>query len=142
MATVISVYSSTPVHASINTFLFFISMLLGYYLYCNYVLGFLSVNYMMIWVAISFIAIFLAYMCWYAKGEGVVSIVISSTILGVLFAQTVSLLQGFYVYHSMELITLAIGAFVLYRKPKEFILVIALSVVVAVVYQLFIPHWG
>ena len=35
LATVISIYSKTPLRASINTFLFFVSMLAGYYLYCN-----------------------------------------------------------------------------------------------------------
>lgn len=78
LATSISVYSKSPLRAAINTFLFFISMLAGYYLYCNYVLGFLPVTYMMIWVVISFLSIFMAYICWYAKGEGAIAIVISS----------------------------------------------------------------
>ena len=97
LATSISVYSKSPLRAAINTFLFFISMLAGYYLYCNYVLGFLPVTYMMIWVVISFLSIFMAYICWYAKGEGAIAIVISSVIIGVLFAQAFSLTQGFYV---------------------------------------------
>ena len=42
LATGISVYSSSPLRASINTFFFFISMLSGYHLYCYYVLGFLK----------------------------------------------------------------------------------------------------
>ena len=41
LATIISVYSESPLRAAINTFFFFISMLAGYYLYCNYILGFL-----------------------------------------------------------------------------------------------------
>ena len=47
LGTIISVYSESPVRAGINTFVFFISMLAGYYLYCNYVLGFLPRAYMM-----------------------------------------------------------------------------------------------
>ena len=142
LATSISVYSKSPLRAAINTFLFFISMLAGYYLYCNYVLGFLPVTYMMIWVVISFLSIFMAYICWYAKGEGAIAIVISSVIIGVLFAQAFSLTQGFYVYNLMEVITWLIGVLILYRKPKEFILELGLSVMIAFMYQLVIPYWG
>lgn len=142
LATIISVYSRTPLRASINTFLFFISMLTGYYLYCNYVLGFLPKAYMMIWVIISFASFFMAYICWYAKGDGVPAIIISSVIIGVLFAQAFSITHGFYVYHLMEVFTWLIGVVILYRKPKEFVIELGLSVIIAFMYQLFIPHWG
>lgn len=68
LVTIISVYAKSPLRAAINTFFFFISMLAGYYLYCNYILGFLPKTYMMIWIVISFATFFMAYVCWYAKG--------------------------------------------------------------------------
>lgn len=142
LATVISIYSRTPLRASLNTFLFFISMLAGYYLYCNYVLGFLPITYMMIWVIISFASIFMAYICWYAKGKGIISILISSAIIGVLFAQAFSLTKGFYVFNIMEIFTWITSVIILYRKPKEFAIELVLSIVVAFIYQLFIPYWG
>lgn len=142
LATVISIYSKSPLKAAINTFLFFISMLAGYYFYCNYVLGFLPRTYMMIWIAVSFFTFFLAYMCWYAKGEGIIAIVISSIIIGVLFAQAFSITQGFYVYHLSEVITWMIAIVVLKRKPSELIIELGLSFIVAFFYQLVIPHWG
>ena len=144
LATVISIYAKSPLRASINTFLFFISMLAGYYLYCNYVLGFLPRTYMMIWIAISFATIFMAYICWYAKGEGIIAIFISSMIMGVLLAQAFNLniRQGFYVYHFLEVLTWIIGVILLRRKPKEYAIAIGLSVVIAFVYQLVMPYWG
>lgn len=144
LATVISVYAKSPLRAAINTFFFFISMLAGYYLYCNYILGFLPKTYMMIWIAISFVSFFMAYICWYAKGEGIVAIFISSVIMGVLLAQAINLniTQGFYVYHSMEVFTWGIGVILLRRKPKEYAVTIGLSVVIAFVYQFVMPHWG
>ena len=105
LATIISVYSKSPLRASVNTFLFFISMLAGYYLYCNCVLGFLPRTYMRIWIFMSFASFFMAYICWYAKGEGIIAILISVVILGVLFAQAFCITQGFYVFHFMEVIT-------------------------------------
>ena len=142
LATIISVYSKSPLRASINTFSFLICMLSGYYLYCNYVLGFLPRTYMMMWVGISFTSIFLAYICWYAKGKGIAAIVISSIVIGVLFAQAFSLTHGFYVYHLMEVITWIIGVIVLYRKRNEFVVELGLSVVIAFLYQSVIPHFG
>ena len=71
-----------------------------------------------------------------------ISIIISSAIIGVLFAQAFSLTQGFYVYNIMEIITWMIGVVILYRKPKEFVIELGFSFVIAVVYQLAIPHWG
>ena len=142
LAAVISIYSNSPLRASINTFFFFVSMLAGYYLYCNYILGFLPRAYMMIWIMLSFASIFMAYICWYAKGKGMISIIISSAIIGVLFAQAFSLTQGFYVYHITEILTWIIGVVILYRKPKEFAIELGLSVLIALIYQSVLPHWG
>lgn len=144
LATTISVYANSPLRAAINTFCFFISMLAGYYLYCNYVLGFLPMAYMMMWIVIAVASFFMAYICWYARGEGFLAIIISSVIIGVLLAQAFSLriTYGFYVYHFLEVLTWIIGVILLRRKPKEFAIEIGLSVVIAIVYQLTIPHWG
>ena len=144
LGTIISVYSESPLRAAINTFFFFLSMLAGYYLYCNYILGFLPRTYMMMWIVIAFGSFFMAYICWYAKGKGFIAITISSVIIGVLLAQAFNLnvTQGFYVYHSLEVLTWLIGVILLRRKPKEYAIEIGLSVVIAYIYQLVMPHWG
>ena len=144
LGTLVSVYSESPLRAAINTFMFFISMLAGYYLYCNYVLGFLPRAYMMMWIVISFASFFMAYICWYAIGEGFIAIFISSVIIGVLLAQAFNLniTQGFYMYHSLEVVTWLAGVVLLRRKPKEYAVEIGLSVVIAIIYQLVMPHWG
>lgn len=141
-ATVISVYSDTALRASINTFLFFISMLSGYYLYCNFILGFLPRTYMMIWVLIAIVSFFLAFICWYAKGNGIVAVVISGVILGVLFSQAFLIIQGFHITHLLEVLTWIVGVIILRRNLKEFAMEMGLSVIVAIFYQLVIPYWG
>ena len=144
LGTIISMYSKSPLRAAINTFIFFISMLAGYYIYCNYILGFLPRTYMMMWILIAFASFFMAYICWYAKGEGFIAIFISSIIIGVLLAQAFNLniTQGFYMYHLLEVLTWIIGVILLHRKPKEYAIEIGLSVVIAFIYQLVMPHWG
>lgn len=144
LGTIISVYFESPLRGAINTFIFFISMLAGYYLYCNYVLGFLPRTYMMMWMVIAFASFFMAYICWYAKGNGTIAVIISSVIIGILFAQAFNLniTQGFYLYHSLEVLTWLIGVILLRRKPKEYAIEIILSLVIAYIYQLVMPHWG
>lgn len=142
LGTVLSVYAETPLRAGINTSLFFLSMIAGYYLYCHYVLGFLPKQYMMMWVAISFASFFLAQLCWYAKGRGPIAVLLSGGILGVLFAHTFNITRGFYVYHWLEIPTWLAGVIVLKRKPTEFAIELGLSVAVAFVCELVIPHWG
>ena len=144
LVTIISVYAKSPLRAAINTFFFFISMLAGYYLYCNYILGFLPKTYMMIWIVISFATFFMAYVCWYAKGKGIIAIFISSMIMGVLLAQAfhLSITQGFYMYHFLEVLTWIMSVILLRRTPKEYAMEIGLSVVIAFVYQLIMPYWG
>lgn len=142
IGTILSVYAKRPLHAAINCFLFFTGMIAGYYVYCNCVLHFLPVTYMLIWVVVACLSPIMAVICWYAKGEGIISIIISAVILGVLFSQAFLITQGFYVTHVPEVLTWIIGVVILYRKPKEFALEMVLSLGVAVIYQLFIPYWG
>ena len=144
LGTIISVYSESPLRAAINTFSFFISMLAGYYLYCNYVLGFLPRTYMIMWIVIAFASFFMAYICWYAKGNGTIAIIISSVIIGILLAQAFNLniTQGVYVYHFLEVLTWLIGVILLRRTSKEYAIEIGLSMVIAYIYQLVMPHWG
>lgn len=142
LASAISIYAASPLQAAVHTCLFFLSMLAGYYLYCGLILGFLPTTYMRIWIAASLASFFPAYLCWYAKGSGIAAICISGTILGVLLAQAVSLTQGFYVYHFPEVLTWAAGVLLLKRQPKEYAIELGLSVVIAFLYQLILPHWG
>lgn len=142
LATAISVAAKTPWAAAVHTFLFLISMVAGYYLYCSLVLGFLPWSYMMVWVALACASLPTSYVCWYAKGEGTPAIALSAVILGVLFSQAVLITQGIYMTHVTELITWAIGVAILARPPRELALMLALSLPVAVVYQLCIPYWG
>lgn len=142
IATVISVYASTPANAAIRTFLFFAAMLSGYYLYSHFILGFFPKAYAAIWGVFSIASFFLAYLTWYAKGNGTMAILVSCAILGVLFAQAFFLTQGFRITHWLEVMTWCAALFVLRRKPKEFAIEFGLSVIIAFLYQLCIPYWG
>ena len=142
IAVCISVYSYSAKRASLNVFLFFIGMVSSYYLYCALVAGFFPRSYAMIWFGITFLTPFLAFVCWYAKGDRWIAILISGVILGVLLSQAVLLFQGIRITHITEVMIWLLSLWVLRRKPKEFAIEIGISLITAVLYQLFIPYWG
>lgn len=142
IAVCISVYSVSPVRAGINVFVFFAGMVASYYLYSKFIAGFFPAGYAMIWVVFTIISPVLAFICWYAKGKGMVAVMISGVISGVLFSQAFQITQGFYVPHFLEVPTWIAGVIVLFRKPKEFIAEMGITLIVAFLYQSVIPYWG
>ena len=88
LALAISIFSKTPLRARINVLVFFIGMTTSYHLYTIYFSAFNPINYMMIWYGFTLASPFIAYICWYAKGIGKTSTIISSLILCVMFMST------------------------------------------------------
>ena len=91
IAIMISVYSKSPIRASINVFLFFIGMVTGYYVYTINVNGFNPQSYMMTWYKISFISPFLAFICWYSKSENKLSIIVKTVIIWIMLNYSFSI---------------------------------------------------
>ena len=141
LALAISIYSASPIRAGLNVLLFFTGMFITYYAYTKFISGFFLLSYIMIWVGFTLVSPFLAMLCWYAKGDGKIAIVISSGILGSLLSLTVNLTQGFQIYSYMDLITWVIAVILLRRKPKELAVVVFLSIVIAFVLQATSLYW-
>ena len=137
----LSVYSRGPGRAAVNVFLFFLGMVGSYYLYSALVAGFFPRSYALVWFGITAASPLLAFVCWYAKGEGWIAVVLSGIILGVLFSQAVLLFQGVRITHIPEVLVWLASLWVLRRKSKEFAAEIVLSIVVALVWQSVIPYW-
>ncbi len=68
LGTALSVYAPSPLGASLRTAGFFLSMVAGYFLYCNYGLGFLPKTYMMMWIIAACLSWFPAYVGLVCKG--------------------------------------------------------------------------
>ena len=131
IAITISVFSKTPLRASINVFLFFIGMTVSYHLYTIYFSGFNPKDYMTIWYKITLIAPILAYICWCSKGGWKVSLLISSLILLVMFLSSFNIGIWYFDIKSIIDLLLFIGTtLVLYTNPKKTIYSLLIALII------------
>lgn len=99
----------------------------------------------MIWFGITAISPLLAFVCWYAKGNGKISLVLSAIIIAVLFNTT--FVYGwiyFDIYSFLEAIVFICGLVILRRNTvKNTILMTALGIMIAIILDKIIPfHFG
>ncbi len=120
IAVAISINSKTPLRASLNVLLFFIGMTTSYHLYTIYFSGFNPKNYMMIWYSITLLSPILAFICWYAKGNGKISLLISSFIITAMMLSSFSIGLWYFDVNSIIDLLLFIGTIILlYSNPKK-----------------------
>lgn len=137
LAITISVFSKTPLRASLNVFLFFVGMTVSYHLYTIMFSGFNPKSYMMIWYGITTITPILAFICWYAKGDNKISIMISSVILAVMLIESFSIGLWYFYFKSVIDTLLFLGTMiVLYIKPKNSIYSLLFAIVLTLIYSL------
>lgn len=120
LAVLISLFSRSPFRAATGVFLFFSGMTASYYLYTIFVAGFFPRSYMMIWIVLTLLSPLAAFICWYARGRGSVSLILSSGILMVMTRQAFSL--GFWYLDPVsipEFFLWAATIGVLYQSPEQ-----------------------
>ena len=120
LAVVIAIYSKSPIRAALNVLIFFVGMVGSYYLYTVLIAGFYPKTYMMIWIAMTLISPLLAFICWYAKGRGIIAILISSFIIVAISRQAFAF--GFWYFnikYSLEFLVWIATIVVLYQSPKQ-----------------------
>lgn len=139
IATAISVFSDKPLRASLNVFLFFLGMTVSYHLYTIFFSGFNPKKYMMIWYGLTIISPVLAYICWYAKKDKIISIVISTLILMVMFLVSFSIGMWYFEVRSIIDFLVFIGTLlVIYVKPKNTICSLLSAFVLVFIVRIFI----
>ena len=137
VAITISVFSKTPLRAGLNVFLFFVGMTVSYHLYTIMFSGFNPKSYMVIWYGITAITPILAFICWYAKGNNKISIIISSVILAVMLKESFSVGIWYFYFKSIIDTLLFLGTMtVLYTKPKNSVYSLLFAVILVIVYSL------
>ncbi len=145
LALCIAVYSHSPIRAAINVFAFFSGMVASYYLYSKFVAGFFPKSYVLVWVGFTAISPMPAFVCWYAKEKGRISLGISAVIIAVLFNTSFVYGWRYFSMHSiLELITFLCGVAVLKRESaKDTAIMFVVGIAAAFLLHLIIPfHFG
>ncbi len=139
----ISVYSESPLRAAINVFLFFVGMVGSYYLYTVTIAGFFPKSYIMIWIGMTFISPFMAFICWYAKGKGIIATFISSVIF--MFISRQAFVFGFWYFgirYILEFLLWIATIFVLYKSPKQAIRMVIIGLFLFFLTSQINLFWG
>ncbi|PQD93641.1 hypothetical protein CYL18_18845 [Pradoshia eiseniae] len=134
IATLVAAYSKTWRRAAMNTFVFFLGMLLSYYIYSAYLFGFFPTSYFIGWGGIAIISPLLAAVVWKAKDNERLAMILPALPMGLMLSLSLSI-GLFYVdlAHFEELIMYVFLCVVFYKNPKQMIVSIGLSIIMAII---------
>ena len=139
IALAISVYSSSPLRAGLNVFLFFAGMCISYHLYTIVFAGFNPQRYMMIWYGFTLLSPVLAFICWYGKGKTKVSLIIDTLILAVMMSECFAI--GFWYFDITRIINVIIfvgSVAILYSEPKQTVVSLLGAVMLSYAFRVII----
>lgn len=139
MAVCISIFSNSPLRASINVFLFFLGMCASYHVYTIVFAGFNPMSYMLIWYGITLVSPFMAFICWYAKGNGIIASTIKVSIITTMILCSFSIGMWYFDFISiLDTVFFIITLVVLYSTPKNLAYNLACSIAIAYLIRFFV----
>ena len=132
IALAIAVFSSSVLMAALNVFVFFAGMCASYHLCSILFAGFDPSSYMVIWYVITLISPALAVLCWYAKGKGMIPILLDTGIMAFFTLASFSIGFIYIDFRGILYLLVYIGAVViLYRNPKQTAISLPLGFLIA-----------
>lgn len=139
LAVLVAVFSKSPKRASLNVFAFLIGMTTSYHLYTVLFSGFNPKRYMLIWYGMTLFSPVLAYICWYAKGNGWISTLIAGGILSVMMLCSFSVGLWYFGFRSAIHTILFIGTvLVLHVKVDQTIKSLIVCTGLVIIFRLLI----
>lgn len=132
IALAIAVFSSSVLMAALNVFVFFTGVCASYHLCSILFAGFDPSSYMVIWYVITLISPALAVLCWYAKGKGMIPILLDTGIMAFFTLASFSIGFIYIDFRGILYLLVYIGAVViLYRNPKQTAISLPLGFLIA-----------
>ena len=140
LALIIAVFSPSAMRAALNVFIFFVGMCGAYHIYTIVFSGFNPSSYMMIWYGITLFSPIPAVLCWYAKGTGMLSILLDSLIFAVFFPACFSF--GFFYIDLKGILYLPVffgAAAVLFNNSRQLMISLPAGIILAFIANPFWP---
>ncbi len=138
----VSAFSLSAFRAEINIFFLNFGMVLSYYVYTWEFTGIWPKYYLLSWLILLLFGPVFGLIVWYGKGDGMIAVLISGVIVGLLFNTTFRL--DFYsieVRYRLNLLMLIAGIVHMRRKnAKENVLMVAIGMVFAIFMGLILPN--
>ena len=123
IALIIAVFSPSAMWAALNVFVFFAGMCVSYHIYTVLFSGFNPLLYMMIWYGITLLSPALAALCWYAKGRGILPVILDIAIIAVFSISCFSIGLVYISLRGILYLFVFLGTVaVLYRNPKQLLI--------------------
>ena len=132
LALLIAVFSPSPLWAALKVFLFFAGMCAAYHACTVLFSGFNPTSYMLLWYAITLLSPLPAALCWYARGDGPVSILLDIDIVAIFFLSCFSI--GFFYVDLKGILYLLVfcgAAAALCRNPKQLLISLPVGILLA-----------
>ena len=137
----ICIYSPRPFNAAVNIYVFFCSFLASYYIYGISTVNEWPAGYsLVVWGGLAILSPLIGYFCWYAKGDGVLAIIVSSGFIGFLMNTTFD--YGFWYFEVkslMEVFMLVLGIYILRRNVRESLFIVCFAVPFGIFMKMVIP---
>lgn len=123
IALIIAVFSPSAMRAALSVFVFFAGMCVAYHIYTVLFSGFNPLSYMMIWYGVTLLSPVLAALCWYAKGRGILPVILDIAIIAVFSLYCFSIGLVYISLRSILYFFVFVGAVaVLYKNPKQLLI--------------------
>ncbi|MFC3746537.1 hypothetical protein [Paenibacillus sp. GCM10012306] len=143
VATLLSVFSSSPKLAAVKIFAFFGSMLAVYYVYTVLVLHFFPRKEIIFWGICALVSPVCAYLMWYARGKGMLPTLISAFPITALLTEGFELRHAFLPIHThyylipylmgIYLIMILILLFNIPKKKMQFMYILPIALILSII---------
>lgn len=132
IATILAVYSRSPLAGALHVLSFFVCMLIYYYIYSIKFIGFFPKTYFLYWGIIALLSPIGAYIIWYGKGNGLFSAIIASLPISILLWEGYSFFYTLSLYRGFDIILSIILLFIMSSNKKQAIRVVIISIMICI----------
>lgn len=130
LATIIAVWSRSPIYAGVKVLTFFSGMLFAYYIYSQVLFGFFPTYYFLRWGIIALVSPLAAYIVWFSRGTGWLAAFCAALPIGLLLTQGYAFFYLFSMALGFDIFAALFLLVILPKSKAQYIKVIPMALMV------------